>query len=187
MPADEVSDRRPEGARGRSDRARTRGGTAGAPSSAPGQTSGAGLAGTAKPRGFRFRPADRLLDRRDFDRVLGGGRRRTSPDLVVVTSAPGQRGRLREPAGSEGPLRSRIGLTVGRKAGSSVERNRFKRRVREWFRQHRQDLETPLDIVVIARRSGVELSLEALSARLARLIPSGRPQPTGKNQENPKE
>ncbi|MBK7949798.1 MAG: ribonuclease P protein component [Deltaproteobacteria bacterium] len=146
-----------------------------------------GTVATSKPGRFRFRPADRLLDRRDFDRVLGGGRRRSSPDLVVVTSVPGLRGRLREPAGSEGSLRSRIGLTVGRKAGSSVERNRFKRRVREWFRQHRHDLETPLDIVVIARRPGVELSLEALSARLARLIPSGRPQTSGMNQENPKE
>lgn len=180
MPADELSRRPPEGLRGQSNRAETGG-------ELVERTSGANLEGPSIARRRRFRRADRLLDRRDFDRVLRGGRRRSSPELVVVTSAPGLRGRLQEPVEPEGLLRSRLGLTVGRKAGSSVERNRFKRRVREWFRHHREGLDKPLDIVVIARRPGVDLSLEELSRQLARLLSSGRSQPIGKTQENPKE
>jgi len=136
---------------------------------------------------FRFRPAYRLLDRRDFDRVLRGGRRRALPELVVVTSAPGQRGRRRDPAEREVGLRSRIGITVGRKAGSSVERNRFKRRVREWFRRQRESLDPAVDIVVIARRPAVDLSFEELSLRLARLLASSKTQTAGMTQEKRKE
>jgi ribonuclease P protein component len=83
-------------------------------------------------------------------------------------------------------LRSRLGITVGRKAGSSVERNRFKRRVREWFRHEREGLGAPLDIVVIARRPAVSLSLEELSQRLARLLASSKSQMPGKTQEKSK-
>lgn len=182
MPADEVSRRQPKGSRGRSGRAEASGVLVEGMES----SSGANVAGLQSPRRFRFRRADRLLQRRDFDRVLGGGRRRSAPELVVVTSVPGVRGRLQNPAGPDHPLQSRLGLTVSRKAGSSVERNRFKRRVREWFRQHRETLDTPLDIVVIARRPGVDLSLEELSRRLARLLASGKSQATGKTQEKPK-
>ncbi|MBY0399614.1 ribonuclease P protein component [Myxococcota bacterium] len=133
---------------------------------------------------FRFRRAHRLLHRRDFDRVLRGGRRRSLPELVVVTTRPGQRGRLRE-SGDE-PLRpgSRLGITVSRKAGSSVERNRFKRRVREWFRRQREALPEPVDIVVIARRPAIHLSFAELSRRLGELLRSSRSQPNGKHQEN---
>lgn len=177
MPADDVCDGRPE-APGRP--TATVGGQIGGPVDREARRPQ--VAG--KP--FRFRPAHRLLDRRDFDRVLRGGRRRSLPELVVVTSAPGERGRRRDPFESDAPIRSRLGITVGRKAGSSVERNRFKRRVREWFRRQRATLEPPVDIVVIARRPAVDLSFEELSRRLARLLASSISQPTGINQEKRK-
>lgn len=54
------------------------------------------------------------------------------------------------PSGGE---RSRLGLTVSRKVGNAVERNRIKRLVREYFRLNRHLLGKPLDINVIARRA----------------------------------
>jgi ribonuclease P protein component len=125
----------------------------------------------------RFRPSDRLLDSRDFTRVLRRGRRRSSDELVVVTSEPGTAGRIRLREGAEAPVQSRLGITVGRKAGPSVQRNRFKRRVREWFRQHREELRRPLDIVVIARRPGIDLSLADLGDRLSQLLGADRTRP----------
>lgn len=76
-------------------------------------------------------------------------------------------------------LRSRLGITVGRKCGPSVERNRFKRRVREWFRAHRDELGSPVDIVVIARREAMALSYAQLVARLAILTQTIPSQPAG--------
>jgi len=131
-----------------------------------------------------FRPSDRLLDGRDFDRVLRRGKRRSTPELAVVThpkrvvdraTARGRR------AGSDG---SRLGITAGRKAGNAVERNRFKRRVREWFRHHRGGLPGLLDVVVIARRPGIDLSLLELDERLARLLGLDRSQMAGNKRES---
>ena len=79
---------------------------------------------------------------------------------------------------------SRLGITVGRKAGPSVQRNRFKRRVREWFRQHRGELETAVDIVVIARRPAVGLSLAELGDRLSQLLGLARSQVPGNHQDS---
>ena len=109
------------------------------------------------------------------------GRRRAGPDLVVFYSEPG-------PEGSEKRFKnkdldslggSRIGITASRKVGNAVRRNRFKRRVRSWFRHRRGDVAQALgleavDLVVIARRSGAELGLAELDERLSRLL--GLPQ-----------
>ena len=49
----------------------------------------------------------------------------------------------------------RLGITVTRKLGSAVRRNRTKRMLREVFRRNRHRLSTALDLVVNAR-SGIE-------------------------------
>jgi ribonuclease P protein component len=45
---------------------------------------------------------------------------------------------------------TRIGITVTKKVGGAVLRNRIKRRFREIFRHHRQELLPPMDVVVNA-------------------------------------
>jgi ribonuclease P protein component len=57
---------------------------------------------------------------------------------------------------------SRIGITVTRKCGNAVVRNRVKRLLREVFRRHQESLVPPMDLVVNAR-AGLE------KARLADL------------------
>ncbi len=52
-----------------------------------------------------------------------------------------------------GPDGLRLGLTVSRKMGNAVARNRIKRVVREYFRLHQYDFELPLDIVVVPKRN----------------------------------
>jgi ribonuclease P protein component len=62
----------------------------------------------------------------------------------------------------EGPSTIRLGLTVSKKMGNAVARNRIKRVVREYFRLHQYDFEMPLDIVVVPKRN-----LEASQLNLA--------------------
>lgn len=47
----------------------------------------------------------------------------------------------------------RLGLTVSRKVGRAVWRNRVRRVVREFFRLHQAMLDRPLDIVVVPKRN----------------------------------
>ena len=60
------------------------------------------------------------------------------------------------------PEARRLGVTVSRRVGGAVVRNRLKRRIREWFRRNRTNLVPGTDVVVIARRPAVKLSSEAL-------------------------
>lgn len=51
------------------------------------------------------------------------------------------------------PVPARLGLSVGRKVGNAVARNRLKRVLREFFRLHQDLLEDQLDFVVVPKRS----------------------------------
>ena len=118
----------------------------------------------------RFRPSDRLRDSRDFRRVLRQGRRRAHRDVVVISTPKDGRAVRSNDLGDAGCSGSRLGITASRKVGGAVVRNRFKRRIRAWFRMRRSEFATDLDLVVIARRSGGSLSLDQLDERLSKLL-----------------
>jgi len=64
---------------------------------------------------------------------------------------------------------NRLGITVSRKVGSAVVRNRVKRRIREWFRADRSGLGPSVDVVVIGRVAAAQLTRTAFDAELTRL------------------
>lgn len=53
---------------------------------------------------------------------------------------------------------TRLGITVTRKVGNAVVRNRIKRLVREVFRQHRARLPVGLDLVFVAKQQAAQAS-----------------------------
>ena len=71
---------------------------------------------------------------------------------------------------------SRLGLVLSRKVGKAHDRNRVKRRIREFFRQHRPDLTRDLELVVIAKPGAASLDHGAtcreLAAALREWLPS---------------
>ena len=73
----------------------------------------------------------------EFSRNRRAGRSRRSGRFVISLS----------PGPGPGP---RLGLTVGRKVGGAVARNRLKRRLREIFRTHRHRFPDRTDVVIVA-------------------------------------
>jgi ribonuclease P protein component len=79
------------------------------------------------PTGERFPRASRLTRRLEFEAVLRRGFRVHARYLVIQF------------LGQSGPS-SRLGLTIPRKAGTAVVRNRLRRRLRELFRRRLRPL-----------------------------------------------
>ncbi len=107
----------------------------------------------------------RLSRSGDFDRVYREGNSRGNRFLVLYSFA------RREDESSDG---SRLGLSVGRKIGKAVTRNKVKRAIRESFWELSDGLQAGHDYVVVAR-PGVEGLLErdgqeGLRSSLAELV-----------------
>lgn len=104
---------------------------------------------------FKFSKEHRLLKRHDFKRVSREGKRLIGRYLCVDC----------RPA----PL-SRLGITASTHYGSSPERNRFKRLVREAFRLNRASLPQELELNVIPRKFAKQAMLTDIEDELRKLL-----------------
>lgn len=101
-----------------------------------------------------LRPADRLKRRDEFRRVQDTGRKHHSPHFLVIVLA-------RADAGPP-----RIGVTVTKRVGNAVARNRVKRLVREVFRRERHRFPAGCDVVFIAKDGAPGLSYDEVLAQV---------------------
>ncbi|MDZ4756191.1 MAG: ribonuclease P protein component [Phycisphaerae bacterium] len=87
---------------------------------------------------YRFTKANRLQHKREFDSVFAGKARLERGPLVVhaIPNAGGV---------------SRLGLSVSRRVGNAVRRNRMKRLLRECFRTLRPEFPGAYDLIIAVR------------------------------------
>jgi len=111
----------------------------------------------------RFPKELRLRKQAEFDRVYQA--RIFAADAVLIVNGYA--------SGLDHP---RLGLSVSRKAGNAVVRNRWKRRIREAFRLSKSQLPPGIDLVVRPQKGAepdfhaISRSLPALAERIVRKL-----------------
>jgi ribonuclease P protein component len=112
---------------------------------------------------YGFPKTVRLLATADFRRVYAA-KVFAADDTLVLNAIANDRGHLR------------LGLSISKKVGNAIVRNRWKRHIREAFRLQQHELATGMDIVVRPRKdavcdsSSIHRSITKLVRRAAKKI-----------------
>ena len=119
---------------------------------------------TSNPQSGKFSKSSRLLKHADFQAVYKQGKRHFSGNMTVF---------YRERKNSDsnnvqpGP---RVGFTVGKVLGGSVQRNRIRRRLRAAVQRHVAQLTLPLDVVLHPRKSVMTMEFAQLDSEVEKLL-----------------
>lgn len=109
-------------------------------------------------RSQRLTKSMRLRRRREFVSVQAHGRKIHGKHLLAIVAM--------DPP-PEGPV-GRVGLTVSKRVGNAVTRNRIKRLLREWLRTNGW-ISAGRDVVFVAKESSARSPREELGLDLERL------------------
>jgi ribonuclease P protein component len=101
----------------------------------------------------RFTKDDRVRRRSEFLRIQRQGRKVATRSFLLF---------LRK----NGLGRARLGVTVSKRVGNAVRRNRLKRLVREVYRRHRGAFPGDADLVVVAKKTATVDSYEEVQGEL---------------------
>ena len=88
---------------------------------------------------FKFPKSEKILNRADFVKLNRSGKRLYTKHFTLITKQNGQGV-------------TRLGVTVSKKTGNAVKRNRVKRLIREFFRLNKTHFPQGHDIVIVAKK-----------------------------------
>ena len=97
-----------------------------------------------------------LKENYEFRRLYAKGKNAASPAIAVY---------CRRRKGQQ----NRLGLTVGKKVGIAVVRNRVRRRLKEVYRLHEGELQPGYDVVVVARTRAAFSTYRQLDEQFLRM------------------
>ena len=104
-----------------------------------------------------FPKEERLLNRKDFVNLNRLGKRYHTGHFTVIF----KKNRLGI---------TRLGITISKKTGNAVERNKIKRLVREFYRLHKDIFPQRTDVVVMAKKGACDLDYWKIKEELGEII-----------------
>ena len=107
--------------------------------------------------GFGYTKGERLLKRRDYTTLSTSGKKVGTHHLLAIYK-------------KNNVGRPRLGVTVTKKVGGAVVRNRIKRQVREYFRLNRHQIKASWDINIIAKKNAATLSPKKLYSSISQIF-----------------
>ena len=108
-------------------------------------------------RRYSFPKQERLLNRKDFVNLNRLGKRyHTKHFLVIIEENKTEINRL--------------GVTVTKKIGNAVKRNRVKRLAREFYRLNKHHFSKDCDIVIIGKKNSFLLNYKDIKEELGEII-----------------
>jgi ribonuclease P protein component len=102
---------------------------------------------------------ERLRKRAEFVAAQGQGKKLHSDNFLVFVRT--RRAVDRPPA--------RLGVTVSKKVGGAVARNRVKRMVREAFRRQKKSFPPGIDVVFVAKRAAADVAFVRVVEEIKKL------------------
>ena len=106
---------------------------------------------------FSFPKNIRLSNRKDFVNLNRSGKRCHTKHFVVIVKL-------------NGLGKTRLGVTVGKKVGNAVKRNRVKRIIREFFRLNKAYLPQGYDIVIVAKKDASYCALRSVQEEIGEIV-----------------
>lgn len=105
-----------------------------------------------------MKKAYRIKKEYEFQKVFQKGHSYANKRFVVYT--------IERPTNAH----FRIGISVGKKIGNAVERNRIKRKIRAAIYEIQSQIKSQRDFIVIARPSAKELSMDEMQKNLIHVL-----------------
>lgn len=106
---------------------------------------------------FTLKKNERLLKRAEFTAVNQNGEKYYTKNFLIIL----------KPNGLD---IARLGITISKKVGNSVKRNRIKRLIREFFRLNKKEIPKGLDIVIVALKKCDKCNLLNIKEELGGLL-----------------
>lgn len=116
----------------------------------------------------RLTKAERIRQRAEYLHIQGRGRKIHTPNFICFG--------MSRPKGDAAATPARLGVTVSRRVGGAVVRNRVKRLVREAYRKQKATFPAGTELVIVARPEAAKVPYSAVVAELSevgRRISSG--------------
>ncbi|ASK61765.1 ribonuclease P protein component [Virgibacillus phasianinus] len=109
-----------------------------------------------------MKKAFRIKDNKEFQLVFKQGKSFANRQLVIYYMK------------KEGQTHFRVGISVGKKIGNAVTRNRIKRHLRHAFQDLGEQISKTSDIIIIARQPTKNMEYEQFKKSLTHLLSKER-------------